>query len=303
MKIYENISQLIGRTPTIKLGRLNEGVKNEIYAKLESFNPLHSVKDRTAYGMISDAFIGGRLRKGSTVVEATSGNTGISLAWLGASMGFKTVIVMPENMSLERRKIIKYFGGEIILTAAKEGMKGAVEKAKELSDQNGWFMPAQFENTSNVSVHYSSTGPEIMNDTGGKLDFFVCGVGTGGTLSGAGSYLKERIPNIKIIAVEPLNSPVLSGGERGVHKIQGIGAGFKPEILDISIIDKIIKVSDEDALKTASELAKKEGIFAGISSGAAVKAALEISKDFSGKKIAVILPDTAERYLSTELFS
>ncbi len=303
MRIYENICELIGRTPMVKLANLKEGKGNEIYAKLEFFNPLHSVKDRTAYGMISDAFLQGKIKKGDCVIEATSGNTGIALAWLGAVMGFNVVIVMPENMSVERRKIVSHFGGKIVLTQAKDGMAGALKAAKELSEENKWFMPSQFENPSNVSIHYGTTGPEIFNDTGGEIDFFVCGVGTGGTITGAGSYLKERIPGLKIAAVEPLNSPVLSGGEKGPHKIQGIGAGFRPAVLDMPLIDRIIRVSDSKAFETARLLASKEGIFAGISSGAAVKAAVEISKEVSHKKIAVILPDTAERYLSTELFN
>lgn len=302
MKIYENAAALIGRTPLVRINRLNPNKSNHIYAKLESFNPLHNVKDRAAYGIISDAMMKGELKKGGTAIEATSGNTGIALSWLSAIMGFKLVVVMPENMSLERRKIMAYFGASLILTPAREGMPGAVEKARSLSAENGWFMPSQFSNQSNVSAHYSTTGPELMSDCDGKLDFLVCGVGTGGTLTGAGSYLKERIRNLKLVAVEPLSSPVLSGGARGAHKIQGIGAGFKPEILDMSLVDEIIKVADEDALSLSRELAVMEGIFAGISSGAAMKGAIEISSRVSGKNIAVILPDTAERYLSTELF-
>lgn len=303
MRYYNNLTELIGRTPLVKINKLNPEPSNNIFAKLESFNPLHSVKDRTAYGMIKKAMEDGLINSGSTVVEPTSGNTGIALAWLSKVYNFRLIIVMPENMSAERKKILDFFGVEVILTDAMLGMNGAVEKAKELVKNNpDYIMLCQFSNPSNPDIHYKTTAPEIWSDLDGKIDIFVSGVGTGGTLTGAGRYFKEKNKDIKIVAVEPSSSAVLSGRDGGSHKIQGIGAGFVPEIVDISIIDEIICVDDEDAKEFSRKLALYEGIFSGISSGAAFKAAFEVSLKSKNKNIVVILPDTAERYISTFLF-
>jgi len=302
MRYAENMSELVGRTPLVKINRLNKS-SNNIFAKLEYFNPLHSVKDRAGLFIIKKAMEDGKINDKCVVVEATSGNTGIALAWLSRIYGFKLIIIMPENMSIERVKILKFFGAEVILSDKRLGMEGAVKMAKDMVRNNkNYFMASQFENNQNLEAHYKTTGPEIWSDLDGRVDLLVAGVGTGGTLSGTGKYLKEKNKDLKIIAVEPSSSAVLSGKERGSHEIEGIGAGFVPPVLDRSIIDEIICVSDEDAREFSVELARKEGIFAGISSGAAMKAAIEVSKKFEGKNIVVILPDTAERYISSYLF-
>lgn len=303
-RIYEDITKAIGNTPLVRLNKINP-YETEILGKLESFNPLSSVKDRIGVAMLDDAEEKGLIKKGSTVVEPTSGNTGIALAFVAAARGYKLKLTMPDTMSLERRKLLKLLGAEIVLTPGAEGMKGAVEKAEEILKQTpGAFMPQQFKNPANPKIHRETTAEEILRDTEGKLDVFVVGVGTGGTLTGVASVLKRRIPSVKIVAVEPSDSAILSGAEPGPHKIQGIGAGFIPDVLDKNLIDEIIKVKNEEAKETTRELAKKEGILAGISSGAAVFAALEIAKrtENKSKRIVVILPDTGERYLSTDLF-
>lgn len=299
---YNNILQTIGNTPLVKIGKIDTG-GSEIYAKIEARNPGGSVKDRIALAMIEDAEKKGILRKGDTIIEPTSGNTGIGIAMVAAYKGYKAVFTMPETMSVERRKLLRFLGAEIILTPGKLGMKGAVEKAEELVRTKGYFMPSQFESQANPKIHEETTGPEIIEAMGGeRLDYFVSGVGTGGTITGAGRALRRKYPQIKIVAVEPEGSPVLSGGSPGPHKIQGIGAGFIPRVYDPEVVDEIIRVSDEDAIKTARKLAKEEGILAGISSGASMYAALTIARSKRGKRIVVILPDTGERYLSTELF-
>ena len=299
---YNNILQTIGNTPLVKIGKIDTG-GSEIYAKIEARNPGGSVKDRIALAMIEDAEKKGMLRKGDTIIEPTSGNTGIGIAMVAAYKGYKAVFTMPETMSVERRKLLRFLGAEIILTPGKLGMKGAVEKAEELVRTKGYFMPSQFENQANPKIHEETTGPEIIEAMGGeRLDYFVSGVGTGGTITGAGRALRRKYPQIKIVAVEPEGSPVLSGGSPGPHKIQGIGAGFIPRVYDPEVVDEVIRVSDEDAIKTARKLAKEEGILAGISSGASMYAALTIARSKRGKRIVVILPDTGERYLSTELF-
>lgn len=303
-RIYEDITRTIGNTPLVRLNKINP-YETEILGKLESFNPLSSVKDRIGVAMLDDAEEKGLIKKGSTIVEPTSGNTGIALAFVAACRGYKLILTMPDTMSLERRKLLKLLGAEIVLTPGAEGMKGAVEKAEEILKLTpGAFMPQQFKNPANPKIHRETTAEEILRDTEGKLDVFVVGVGTGGTLTGVASVLKRRIPSVKIVAVEPFDSAVLSGGKPGPHKIQGIGAGFIPDILDKNLIDEIIKVKNEEAKEATRELAKKEGILAGISSGAAVFAALEIAKkaENKSKRIVVILPDTGERYLSTDLF-
>jgi len=304
-KIYNSIIETIGETPLVRLKRITEGIKADILCKLESFNPMGSIKDRIAFSMIEDAEKRGLLRKGSTIIEPTSGNTGLGLAFICASKGYKLIITMPETMSIERRKLLKFFGAEIVLTPGEKGMKGAVEKAEELSKSiKGAFMPQQFKNPANPDIHSKTTAEEIWDDTEGKIDVLVSGVGTGGTLTGIARVIKKRKKNFKVIAVEPYDSPVLSGGSPGTHKIQGIGAGFIPEVLDRSFIDEVITVTNEEAISTARALAQKEGILAGISSGAALYAALKIGRslEYKGKIIVVILPDTGERYLSTELF-
>ncbi|MBP7795511.1 MAG: cysteine synthase A [Elusimicrobiales bacterium] len=302
MRYAENMSELVGSTPLVKINRLNKS-SNNIFAKLEYFNPLHSVKDRAGLFIIKKAMEDGKINDKCVVVEATSGNTGIALAWLSRIYGFKLIIIMPENMSIERVKILKFFGAEVILSDKRLGMEGAVKMAKDMVRNNkNYFMASQFENNQNLEAHYKTTGPEIWSDLDGSVDLLVAGVGTGGTLSGTGKYLKEKNKDLKIIAVEPSSSAVLSGKERGSHEIEGIGAGFIPPVLDRSIIDDVVAVSDEEARKFSVELAGKEGIFAGISSGAAMKAAIEVSKKFEGKNIVVILPDTAERYISSYLF-
>jgi len=295
---------LIGLTPIVRLQNIVSGNDADVFAKLEFFNPGGSIKDRIALKMIEDAERKGLLKKDSIILEPTSGNTGIGLALVGASKGYKVVLVMPETMSIERRKLLKALGAEIILTPGVKGMKGAIDKVNEMVAENrNFFVPQQFENPSNPQAHRETTAEEILQQMNGDIDAFVSGVGTGGTITGVGEVLKLRIKNVKVIAVEPASSPVLSGGKPGPHKIQGIGAGFIPKILNRDIIDGIIQVTDMEAMKTSRLLAKKEGILAGISSGAALFAALKVAKELGkGKKVVVILPDTGERYLSTELF-
>lgn len=307
-KIYNNITELVGKTPLMELKnyRNKYNLKARLLGKLEYFNPAGSVKDRIANGMIEDAEKKGLLKEGSVIIEPTSGNTGIGIASIAASKGYKVILTMPETMSVERRSLLKAYGAEVVLTEGSKGMNGAIEKAMELAKEiTNSFVPSQFENPANPVVHYSTTGPEIWEDTEGNVDIFVSGIGTGGTISGVGKFLKEKNPNVKIIAVEPTDSPVLSKGTSGAHKIQGIGAGFVPKILDTDIYDEIITVENEDAFNAGREIAKTEGILVGISSGAALWAALEIGKrpENEDKNIVVLLPDTGERYLSTALFT
>ena len=305
--IHNNISSLIGKTPMLALNNIKKELNfyGNIIAKLEYLNPCGSIKDRAAKYMIDCAIKDGKLSAGGTIIEATSGNTGIGLAGVGASMGFNTIIVMPSNMSKERINIIKALGGEVILTDSTLGMSGAIKKAEEICKNiPNSIIAGQFENIANVKAHYESTGVEIYEDTSGNIDFLVCGIGTGGTVTGTGRYLKEQNPDIKVVGVEPKSSPYLSSGVSGAHKIQGIGAGFVPKILNTDILDKIICVSDEDAVKYAKILSKREGIMCGISSGAALCGAVELAKmpESKDKNIVVILPDSADRYYSTELF-
>lgn len=302
--IFNKIYETIGKTPMVKLSGLTDENMAEILVKLEYFNPGGSVKDRVALSMIEAAERDGILKLGNTIVEPTSGNTGIGIAMIGAAKGYRVILVMPETMSIERRKLAKAYGAEIILTEGAKGMKGAVEMAEKLVKENGYFMPQQFENIHNPEAHMKTTAEEIINDTQGMVDVFIAGVGTGGTITGVSRILKERIKGVKIIAVEPKDSPVLSGGNPGSHKIQGIGAGFIPDIMDMSLIDEIVTVSNESAFDTARHLGKSEGILVGISSGAAIYAAVEKAKEIGkGKRIVVVAPDTGERYLSTELFN
>ena len=307
-KIYKKITELVGGTPLLELTNYNEANKLDakIVAKLEYFNPAGSVKDRIAVAMVDEAEKQGKLKPGSVIIEPTSGNTGIGLASVAASRGYKIIITMPETMSVERRNLLKAYGAELVLTDGAKGMKGAIEKATELSETiPGSFIPSQFTNPANPAYHRATTGPEIWNDTDGKVDIFVAGVGTGGTVSGVGEYLKSQNPNVKVVAVEPASSPVLSEGKSGPHKIQGIGAGFVPDTLNTEVYDEIIKVENEDAFKTGKAVARAEGVLVGISSGAAVWAATELAKrpENKGKTIVALLPDTGERYLSTPMFA
>ena len=304
-RIYQNITEKIGNTPLIRLNRLNT-TKATILVKVESFNPLSSVKDRIALAMIEGAEKRGQLKSGSVIIEPTSGNTGVGLAYIAAVKGYKLIITMPETMSVERRKLLSALSAELILTDGSLGMKGAIAKAEEISRHTpDSFIPSQFENPDNPSVHYATTGPEIWTDSGEKVDLFIAGVGTGGTITGVGRYLKEKNPSVKIVAVEPATSPVLSEGYGGPHKIQGIGAGFVPATLDRSVIDEIYTVEDAKAGEAARQAAKLDGLLVGISSGAALSAALTYAQrdEWAGKTIVVMLPDTGERYLSTWLFS
>lgn len=304
MPIYDDILATIGRTPVVKINKIPDGECANIYAKLEMFNPAGSVKDRIGLAMILDAEKKGLLKPGDTLVEPTSGNTGIALVMVATVRGYKTVFTMPETMSLERRALLRYFGAEIVLTEGPKGMKGAVAKAEELVNEKGYFQPQQFDNPANVQIHREATGPEIVEDFKGKdLHYFVVGVGTGGTISGAGEVLKENFKDIKNVAVEPIESPVLSGGDPGPHKIQGIGAGFVPGIYNKDVVDEVKQVSGEESFSMAKRLAKDEGIFCGISSGANMHVALQIARNAGpDKNVLLVLPDTGERYISTDLF-
>ena len=306
--IYTSADQLIGKTPLLELTQIekSEGLNAKILAKLEYFNPAGSVKDRIAKAMIDDAEAKGILKAGSTIIEPTSGNTGIGLASVAAARGYRIIIVMPETMSVERRQLMKAYGAELVLTEGAKGMKGAIAKAEELAKESpGSFIPGQFVNPANPEVHERTTGPEIWEDTDGKVDIFVAGVGTGGTITGTGRYLKKQNPDVKVVAVEPASSPVLSQGKAGSHKIQGIGAGFVPDVLDTKIYDEIISVENDDAFAAGKLVGKKEGVLVGISSGAAIWAAIELAKrpENAGKTIVALLPDTGDRYLSTPLFA
>lgn len=308
MRVYRKITDLIGGTPLLELTNYEKAneLNAKIYAKLEYFNPAGSVKDRIAKAMLDDAEEKGLLKPGAVIIEPTSGNTGIGLASVAASRGYKVILTMPETMSVERRNLLKAYGAELVLTEGAKGMPGAIAKAKELAEQTpNSYIPSQFTNPANPAVHLKTTGPEIWADTDGKLDIFVAGVGTGGTLSGVGAYLKSQNPNVKVVAVEPATSPVLSGGKAGPHRIQGIGAGFVPDTLNTDIYDEILPVQNEDAFATGRALARSEGVLVGISSGAAVFAAAQLAKrpENAGKVIVALLPDTGERYLSTPMFA
>lgn len=308
MTVYESVDQLVGHTPLLELKRVEEahGVSARILGKLEYFNPAGSIKDRIAKAMIDDAEAAGILKPGATIIEPTSGNTGIGLASIAAARGYQLILTMPETMSVERRNLIKAYGAKIVLTDGAKGMTGAIEKANELAAEiEGSFIPGQFINPANPAIHKATTGPEIWQDTDGTVDILVAGVGTGGTLTGIGQYLKEQNPEVKLVAVEPSDSPVLSEGRAGSHKIQGIGAGFVPEVLDTTLYDEVITVESDDAFAIGREIGREEGVLVGISSGAAVWAALELAKrpENEGKTIVAILPDTGERYLSTPMFA
>lgn len=308
MHVYESLPELIGNTPILELKRSGSVWKTcaPIYAKLEYFNPLGSIKDRAALYMINEAQKSGKIREGTVVIEPTSGNTGIGLASVAAARGYRIIIVMPETMSVERRQLMKAYGAELVLTEGAKGMKGAIAKADELAKEiPNSFVPGQFVNPSNPKAHIETTGPEIYEDTDGKVDYFVAGVGTGGTVTGVGQYLKRKVPSVKVVAVEPASSPVLSQGVAGAHKIQGIGAGFVPDVLDTKVYDEIIPVSNEDAFADGRLVGRKEGVLVGISSGAALHAAVELARrpENEGKTIVVLFPDTGDRYLSTPLFA
>ena len=306
-RVFKSVGELVGNTPLLELSHIEKeyDLQAKVLAKLEYFNPAGSVKDRVARAIIDDAESKNLLKDGATIIEATSGNTGIGLACVGCARGYKVVIVMPETMSVERRKLMLAYGASLVLTDGAKGMKGAIDKANELHEQiEGSILAGQFVNPANPKAHYETTAPEIWRDTDGNADVFIAGVGTGGTITGVGRYLKEKNPNVKIVAVEPFSSPVLSKGVSGAHKIQGIGAGFVPKVLDTSVYDEVIAVKDEDVFETAREVGKKEGVLVGISSGAALFGALQMAKrpEYAGKNIVVLLPDTGDRYLSTTLF-
>ncbi|MGM0689772.1 MAG: cysteine synthase A [Bacillota bacterium] len=304
-KIYSDITQLIGKTPLVRLNRLTEGLNATVAGKLESHNPLGSIKDRIALSMIDEAEKRGQIKHDTIIVEPTSGNTGIGLAFICAARGYRLILTMPDTMTMERRQLLKAFGAELILTPGEEGMLGAIKRAEKLVNQgSNYYMPQQFKNPANPAAHRVTTAEELWDDTDGTIDILVSGVGTGGTITGVAQVIKSRKPEFKAVAVEPARSPILSGGEKGPHKIQGIGAGFVPDILDLSVLDEVIKVDDDDAAQTARRLAKEEGIFVGISSGAATFAALKVAArpENKNKLIVVILPSTGERYLSTGLF-
>ena len=308
MNVYKNVTDLVGRTPLLELSHIEaeDGLEATVLAKLELFNPAGSVKDRIAKAMIEDAEKSGKLKPGSVIIEPTSGNTGVGLSAIAAAKGYRIIIAMPETMSVERRNLMKAYGAELVLTDGAKGMKGAIAKAEELAAETpNSFIPGQFVNPVNPAIHEATTGVEIWEDTDGKVDIFVAGVGTGGTVSGVGKLLKSKNPNVKVVAVEPKSSPVLSGGQSGPHKIQGIGAGFVPDTLNTEIYDEIIQVENEDAFETGRRIAKTEGVLVGISSGAALWAALQLAKrpENKGKNIVVLLPDTGERYLSTAMFA
>jgi cysteine synthase A len=302
-RAVNSITELIGDTPAVKLNRIVDEDSADVYVKLEFMNPGSSVKDRIALAMIEAAEKEGKLKPGDTIIEPTSGNTGIGLAMVAAAKGYKAILVMPDTMSLERRNLLRAYGAELVLTPGSEGMRGAIRKAEELVSEHGYFMPQQFKNEANPEIHRLTTGKEIVEQMGDQLDAFVAGIGTGGTITGAGEVLRETYPNIKIYAVEPADSPVLSGGKPGPHKIQGIGAGFVPDILDTNIYDEVITVTTEEAFKAARRAAREEGILGGISSGAAIHAALKVAKQLGkGKKVLAIIPSNGERYLSTALY-
>lgn len=306
MKTFSDVTRLVGRTPLVRLNRVTEGLESDIYAKIESRNPLASVKDRIGIAMIETAEVQGLINPGSAIVEPTSGNTGLALAFVCAARGYRLILTMPETMSLERKKLLKHLGAELVLTPGAGGMKGAIEKAEEIVHQTpGAYMPNQFANPANPEIHRKTTAEEIWKDTDGRVDIFVAGVGTGGTITGVSEVIKIRKPSFRAVAVEPADSPVLSGGQPGPHKIQGIGAGFVPKVLNREIIDEIVTVTNEHAFETARRLAREEGILCGISSGAAAWAALELARrpEYRGKQIVTLLPDTGERYLSTDLIS